>query len=71
MPFRHLNADLIGLRQELSLADPVDIHTPDFMRFVIRLSERLDIEIPAAHYPRLATIQGCSEYLRSRETAEA
>ena len=71
MPSSHLSADLIGLRQELSLTDPVDIYSSDFLRFVIRLSERLDIEIPTEHYARLATAHGCSEYLCARESAEA
>ncbi|MEW5741922.1 MAG: hypothetical protein AB1938_23610 [Myxococcota bacterium] len=56
-------ADPIALRRELELKDPVDIGSPDFERFVIRLSERLDIDIPREHYPQLATLNGCSEYV--------
>lgn len=56
-------ADPWGLRRELKLAEPADIRSSDFERFVIRLSERLDLDIPREDYPQLATLRGCSEYL--------
>jgi acyl carrier protein len=61
------SADPVSLRQELSLDDPADIRSSDFVRFVIRLSERLDRDIPREDYPKLATVGGCFAYLgRSR-----
>ncbi|MDP1823622.1 MAG: hypothetical protein Q8L48_10280 [Archangium sp.] len=51
-----------AIRQELSLNDPVDIRSSVFQRFVIRLSERLDVDIPREVYPQLATVDGCFDY---------
>lgn len=56
-------ADPVALRRELELREPIDIRSPDFERFVIRLSERLDFDIPREDYPQLATLRGCSEYV--------
>lgn len=58
-----VTADPLALRQELALKEPVDINSAAFQRFVIRLSERLDLDIPREDYPRLATVRGCSEYI--------
>ena len=56
-------ADPVAIRQELRLQDPVDISSSTFLRFVIRLSERLDLDIPPEHYGQLATVGGCHEYI--------
>lgn len=58
-----VSADPIAIRQELSLKEPVDISSSAFQRFVIRLSERLDLDIPREDYPQLATVGGCFEYI--------
>lgn len=55
--------DPVALRQELELREPVDIRSSIFQRFVIRLSERMDFDIPREDYPKLATLGGCSEYV--------
>lgn len=55
--------DPVALRQELALREPVDIRSSGFQRFVIRLSERMDFDIPREDYPQLATLGGCSEYV--------
>lgn len=61
------STDPVALRQELALNDPADIRSSEFVRFVIRLSERLDRDIPREDYPKLATVGGCVAYLgRSR-----
>lgn len=56
-------ADPIAIRQELKLMDPVDIRSSAFQRFVIRLSERLDLDIPREDYEQLATVGGCCAYI--------
>ena len=61
------SADPAALRQELKLEDPVDIRSSGFIRFVIRLSEQLDLDIPPRDYPKLATVGGCHEYLLTRK----
>lgn len=55
----------VALRQELALyQEPADVNSSTFLRFVIRLSERLDVDIPREHYEQLATINGAFEYIR-------
>jgi hypothetical protein len=55
--------DPVAIRQELALKLPAAIRSPLFQRFVIRISERLDLDIPLADYPLLATETGCHDYL--------
>lgn len=55
--------DPVALHQELALREPIDIRSSNFQRFVIRLSERMDFDIPREDYPQLATLRGCSEYV--------
>lgn len=56
--------DPVAIREELSLKEePADIRSPLFQRFIIRVSERLDLDIPVADYPLLATVSGCVDYL--------
>ncbi len=55
----------IDLRQEL------DIDSMDYLGFIIRLHERFAVEIPEADYPRLATLEGCVDYLGARLAAPA
>ena len=58
------SADPVAIRQELALHEEVaDIRSPAFERFVIRLSERLDLDIPRKDYPLLATVSGCFDYM--------
>ena len=63
-----LAVDPVAIRQELALKEePADIRSPLFQRFVIRFSERLDVDIPLADYHLLTTVSGCEDYLgRSR-----
>jgi len=56
--------DARALRAELALSEPADIASPLFERFVIRLSERMDFDIPREDYPQLATSRGSAEYVR-------
>lgn len=57
------SADPVAIRQELHLQDPADIRSSAFLRFVIRLSERLDRDIPREDYEQLATLGGCFDYI--------
>lgn len=57
------SVDPKALREELRLPDPVDIRSAGFMRFVIRLSEALNVDLPADHHPRLTSVAGCFEYV--------
>lgn len=55
----------IDLRQEL------DIDSMDYLGFIIRLHERFAVDIPEADYSRLATLEGCVDYLAARLAAPA
>jgi acyl carrier protein len=58
-------ADLASLKPDVSFRDQLDIDSMDFLNFVIALHETLRIEIPEAEYPRLATLNGCVDYVRT------
>lgn len=59
----NVTVDPLALRQELALHEPIDVRSPTFERFVIRLSERMDFDIPREDYAKLTTLAGCSEYV--------
>ena len=61
------NVDPKALRDGLALRDPADVHSSEFLRFVIRLSEALNVELPEQDYSRLVTLSGCLDYLSCRE----
>lgn len=59
-------ADLTRIKPDVSFRDQLDIDSMDFLNFVIALHEALHVEIPEADYPKLATLNGCVEYLAAR-----
>ena len=56
-------ADPTTLKPDVSFRDQLDIDSMDFLNFAIALHEELAVEIPEADYPKLATLDGCVEYL--------
>ena len=56
-------ADLRALKPAVSFRDQLDIDSMDFLNFVIAVHKALDVEIPEADYPKLATLDGCLTYL--------
>ncbi len=62
-------ADLTSLKPDVSFRDQLDIDSMDFLNFVIALHEALHVEIPEADYPKLATLQGCIDYLTAQSQA--
>jgi len=56
-------ADLTRIKPDVSFRDQLDIDSMDFLNFVIAVHEALYVEIPEADYPKLATLNGCVEYL--------
>ena len=56
-------ADLSQLKPNLRIRDQLDIDSMDLLNFVIGLHKELNVEIPEADYPKLATLDGCIEYL--------
>ena len=60
-------ADLEHLKPDVSFREQLDIDSMDFLNFVIALHKTLKVEIPEKDYPKLATLQGCMDYLTSPE----
>ncbi len=61
-------ADLSRLKPNLRLRDQLDIDSMDLLNFVIGVHKEFKIEIPEADYPRLATLDGCIEYIAKVRT---
>jgi acyl carrier protein len=58
--------DLESIDPGKDLRDQMDIDSVDFLNFVIGLHKELEIEIPDADLPKLATLNSCVGYLVSR-----
>ncbi|HPB75691.1 MAG TPA: acyl carrier protein [Chromatiaceae bacterium] len=56
-------ADLSHLDPARAFRDQIELDSVDFLNFVLTLEKRLERPIPAVHYPRLSSLQGCLEYL--------
>ena len=59
-------ADLSQIKTNLRIRDQLDIDSMDLLNFVIGLHKELKVEIPEADYPKLATLDGCIDYLAVR-----
>ncbi len=59
-------ADTTQLRPDVVFRDQMDIDSMDFLNFVIALHERLHVDIPETDYPKVATLNGCVDYLAAR-----
>ncbi len=56
-------ADLATLKAGVSFRDQLDVDSMDLLNFVVALHATLHVSIPEADYPKLATLDGCVEYL--------
>lgn len=56
-------ADLAGLKPDLSFRDQLDLDSMDFLNFVISLHKTFGVDIPESDYPKYATLKGCVEHL--------
>jgi acyl carrier protein len=59
-------ADLSQIKSDLRIRDQLDIDSMDLLNWVIGLHKELNVDIPEADYPRLATLDGCIDYLSAR-----
>ena len=55
--------DTSSLKDDVSLRDQLGLDSMDFLDIVMELRKRHQIEVPEADYMRLATLDGCVEYL--------
>ena len=58
--------DLSDLRGDVSLRDQLDMDSMDFLDIVMELRKRYIVDVPKEDYPRLATLDGCVEYLQPK-----
>ena len=59
-------ADPATLKPDVAFRDQLDLDSMDLLNFVVALHDALRVEIPEADYPRLATLDGCIDYLAAR-----
>lgn len=58
--------DPAGIAPGVPLRDQLDIDSMDFLRFVIELDEALHVPVPESDYHKIATLDGCVQYLSAR-----
>lgn len=58
-------ADLETLPPTANLREELDLDSVDFLNFAIALQKELGVEVPEADYRRIATLDGCLEYLQA------
>ena len=59
-------ADLASIKPDVPFRDQLDLDSMDLLNFVIALDATLHVAIPEADYPKLATLDGCVDYLTTR-----
>ena len=60
-------ADASRIKPNVRLRDQLDIDSMDLLNFVIGVHKEFKIEIPEADYPRLATLEGCIDYIANAQ----
>lgn len=63
-------ADMSQIKPDLRIRDQLDIDSMDLLNFVVGLHKELQVEIPEADYPKLATLNGCVDYLAIRKKVQ-
>lgn len=58
--------DPAAIAGNADVRDALDIDSMDFLNFVIRLHQRLRVDIPEVDYPKLLTIDGATSYLAGK-----
>lgn len=65
------SVDPKALREQLALHDPADTRSSGFLRFILRLSEALDVDLPPQEHQQLATLDGCYAFIASQRRASS
>ena len=58
--------DVNAIDPAKDIRDQIDIDSVDFLNFVIGLHKELNVEIPDADVAKLATLNGCVNYLAGK-----
>jgi acyl carrier protein len=59
-------ADLTLIQPQVSFREQLDIDSMDFLNFAIGLNKELGVEVPEADYPKVASLDGCVEYVMEK-----
>ncbi len=59
-------ADLASLKPDAPLRDQVEMDSFDVLNLMIRVREKLGVDVPEADYRRLATLNEAVAYLEAR-----
>jgi acyl carrier protein len=59
-------ADLAQIKPQIGFRDQLDIDSMDFLNFAIGLNKELGVEVPEADYPKVASLDGCVEYVMEK-----
>ena len=58
--------ELAEIDPGVDLREQIDIDSMDLMNFMVAVHETTGVDIPEVDYPKLATVDGCVEYLCAR-----
>lgn len=58
--------DFSTVEPDRPLRDQVDLDSMDYLNFLIALHKELGVSIPEKDYPKLATLNGCIDYLAAQ-----
>lgn len=58
--------DVTSLDADEAFRQEFDLDSIDFLNFVIALHASLNVDVPEADYPKLATLNGAVDYLVNR-----
>jgi acyl carrier protein len=61
--------DLSEVKPDVRLRDQLDLDSMDFLDIIMELRKRHRVEVPEEDYMKLATLNGCVEYLRPKLTS--
>jgi acyl carrier protein len=61
--------DLSNVKPDVRLRDQLDLDSMDFLDIIMELRKRHKVEVPEEDYMKLATLDGCVEYLRPKLAA--
>ena len=61
--------DLSDVKPDVRLREQLDLDSMDFLDIVMELRKRHQIEVPEEDYMKLATLDGCVEYLAPKFAA--
>jgi acyl carrier protein len=59
-------ADLTQINPQISFREQLDIDSMDFLNFAIGLCKELGVEVSEADYPKVASLDGCVEYVMEK-----